>query len=131
MIFFSRFELKDFFQMRYTHRDMPRMFQVPFGTWFLPISGSLLCILLLVNTSQPTAFRFLVWTGIGQIIYFSYGFRHSKGRLSSRKQSVNSISNVSFSMRDVAINVIESKSQNNSVNEINDAVLEEITVQYF
>ncbi|CAF0883601.1 unnamed protein product [Rotaria sp. Silwood1] len=73
--------------MRYTHRDISRTFQVPFGSWLIPIIGSLLCILLMKGITQPTGYRFLVWTAIGQIIYFSYGFWHSKQRKSIRSKS--------------------------------------------
>ncbi|CAF1206681.1 unnamed protein product [Rotaria sordida] len=66
--------------MRYTHRDMQRVFQVPLGPWLIPIVGSLLCILLMKGITKATGFRFLVWTALGQIIYFSYGFWHSKQR---------------------------------------------------
>ncbi|CAF1435935.1 unnamed protein product [Rotaria sp. Silwood1] len=66
--------------MRYTHRDIQRVFQVPFGSWLFPTIGSLLCILLMTGISKATGFRFLVWTAFGQIIYFGYGFWHSKQR---------------------------------------------------
>lgn len=70
--------------MRYREKDMQRTFRVPFGAWLIPISGSLLCILLLIGTSAATGCRFLVWTALGQIIYFSYGFWHSKQRDSTK-----------------------------------------------
>ncbi|CAF4477903.1 unnamed protein product [Rotaria sp. Silwood2] len=66
--------------MRYSHRDMPRTFEVPFGSWLIPTIGSLLCILLMKSVTKTTGYRFLVWTALGQIIYFSYGFWHSKRR---------------------------------------------------
>ncbi|CAF2982145.1 unnamed protein product [Rotaria sp. Silwood2] len=66
--------------MRYTHRDMQRSFQVPFGSWLIPTIGTLLCILLMKGITKATGFRFLVWTALGQIIYFSYGFWHSQQR---------------------------------------------------
>ncbi|CAF4096831.1 unnamed protein product, partial [Rotaria sordida] len=66
--------------MRYTHRDIARPFEVPFGSWLIPSVGSLLCILLMKGITKTTGFRFLVWTALGQIIYFSYGFWHSKQR---------------------------------------------------
>ncbi|CAF2410478.1 unnamed protein product [Rotaria sp. Silwood2] len=66
--------------MRYTHRDMQRTFEVPFGSWLIPTIGSLLCILLMKGVTKTTCYRFLVWTALGQIIYFSYGFWHSKRR---------------------------------------------------
>jgi hypothetical protein len=59
---------------------MPRVYRVPFGRWLIPISGILSCLLLMKGLSKGTVYRFVVWTIIGQIIYFSYGFRHSKHR---------------------------------------------------
>ncbi|CAF4513457.1 unnamed protein product [Rotaria sp. Silwood1] len=73
--------------MRYTHKDMQRVFRVPFGSWLIPIIGSLLCILLMKGITKPTCYRFLVWTAIGQIIYFSYGFRNSQRRRLRRNES--------------------------------------------
>jgi amino acid transporter len=64
--------------MYFTHEDIPRSFRVPFGPWLVPIVGILLCILLLINTTGGTAIRFAIWMAIGHIIYFSYGFWHSK-----------------------------------------------------
>lgn len=117
--------------MRYTHRDMPRVFRVPFGSWFLPIVGSLLCILLMINTSKATAYRFLVWTAIGQIIYFCYGFRHSIGRPSATQQEhANSPEEVRHSMKDVAINRRSVKVQPDVIEVISNAPDDEIIVMY-
>ncbi|CAF1393625.1 unnamed protein product [Rotaria sordida] len=77
--------------MRYTHGDMQRIFQVPFGSWLIPTIGSSLCILLMRGITKPTVFRFLVWTALGQIIYFSYGFWHSKQRKSIKSASISSV----------------------------------------
>ncbi|CAF1346963.1 unnamed protein product [Rotaria sordida] len=74
--------------MRYTHRGMQRIFQVPFGSWLIPTVGSLLCILLMKCITKATGFRFLVWTALGQIIYFSYGFWHSKQRILRKSKPV-------------------------------------------
>jgi APA family basic amino acid/polyamine antiporter len=73
--------------MYFTHEDMPRSFRVPFGPWLVPILGILLCILLLINTTGGTAIRFVIWLAIGHIIYFSYGFWHSKARSWKRQDS--------------------------------------------
>ncbi|CAF4707313.1 unnamed protein product, partial [Rotaria sp. Silwood2] len=35
---------------------------------------------LMKGITKATGFRFLVWTALGQIIYFSYGFWHSQQR---------------------------------------------------
>jgi amino acid transporter len=77
--------------MRYTHGDIPRPFRVPFGAWLIPISGILLCILLLINTTGGTGIRFGAWMAIGHIIYFSYSFWHSKGHLDRRQGSFASV----------------------------------------
>ncbi|CAF2603742.1 unnamed protein product [Rotaria sp. Silwood2] len=73
--------------MRYTHRNIPRTFEVPFGSWLIPTTGSLLCILLMKGITKATGYRFLAWTVLGQIIYFSYGFWHSKQRKLIRNES--------------------------------------------
>jgi len=77
--------------MHYTHDDMPRSFRVPLGPWLIPLVGILLCILLLTGTTKGTAIRFGIWMGIGHIVYFSYGFWHSKARLQKRQRSFISI----------------------------------------
>ncbi|CAF0958515.1 unnamed protein product [Rotaria sordida] len=76
--------------MRYTHKHIPRIFKVPFGSWLIPTIGSLLCILLMKGITKGTGFRFLVWTALGQIIYFSYGFWYSKGRKLIKSASITS-----------------------------------------
>jgi len=44
-----------------------------------PIIGTLLCLLLFASVEDPasTYLRFFIWMGIGSIIYFAYGRRHS------------------------------------------------------
>ena len=44
-----------------------------------PIIGTLLCLLLFASVEDPasTYLRFFIWMGIGLIIYFAYGRRHS------------------------------------------------------
>lgn len=66
--------------MRFTHKDVPRGFRVPLGPWVMPPIGALLCLLLMATSSKETGIRLVVWMGIGQVIYFSYGYWHSKLR---------------------------------------------------
>ena len=40
--------------------------------------------------TKTTGYRFLVWTALGQIIYFSYGFWHSKQRKLRKSASIAS-----------------------------------------
>jgi amino acid transporter len=76
--------------MHYTHKEIPGAFRVPFRPWLVPILGILLCILLLINTTGGTAIRFAIWLGIGHIIYFSYGYWHSKRDLGSEDRGHSS-----------------------------------------
>jgi hypothetical protein len=101
--------------MSYTHRDnVQRTFRVPFGPWLIPTVGGLLCIVMMAGTSPGTGIRFLVWTGIGQIVYFAYGYRHSKKRKMERDESMISetvlVSTIGGSMMELAHKESESES---------------------
>ena len=87
--------------MRYTHSDMQRKFKVPCGIWLIPTTGALLCILLLIPISKETYYYFLVWTAIGQIIYFSYGFWYSNKRRTQKTEPVNSTSETVATVEDI------------------------------
>ncbi|CAM4840840.1 unnamed protein product [Rotaria magnacalcarata] len=77
--------------MRFTHKDMPRGFEVPCGRWLIPTIGSLLCMLLMKGVPGMAVYIFLVWTGLGQIFYFSYGYWHSQRRRLRKNQERNSM----------------------------------------
>ncbi|WIH06563.1 amino acid permease [Xanthomonas translucens pv. graminis] len=65
--------------LRRTQPDLPRPFRIPFA-WPICIAGMLSCLALL---SAMTAHNWLLmggWTGLGLLIYFGYGFRHSRLR---------------------------------------------------
>ena len=65
--------------LRRTKPDMERGYRVPFVPWF-PIIGILLCVYLAADLELDTWLRFLVWMGLGLLIYFVYGYRHSRLR---------------------------------------------------
>ncbi len=44
----------------------------------IPLMGLSSCLYLLTGMSHNNWFWFLVWFAIGMVIYFSYGFKHSK-----------------------------------------------------
>ncbi len=105
--------------MRRTHKDMDRPFEVPCGSWLLPTVGSLLCILLMAGVTKETGIRFLVLTGIGQVVYFSYGFRHSKRRKQGRdrESSLKSTQDLLPTVEAIAMEYMNNKSEPDLTNE--------------
>jgi len=105
--------------MRRTHKDMDRPFQVPCGSWLLPTVGSLLCILLMAGVTKETGIRYLVLTGIGQVVYFSYGFRHSKRRKQGRdrESSLKSTQDLLPTVEAIAMEYMDDKSEPDLTNE--------------
>ena len=69
--------------LRYTRPDIPRPFKVP-APWFVCISGAAVCTLMMISLPKDTWARLLVWTALGFLIYFFYGFRHSALRKQGR-----------------------------------------------
>lgn len=63
--------------LRRTRGDLDRPFRVP-GVPLVPILSIATCVWLMLNLSVETWLRFLVWLGIGFIIYFTYGYRRSR-----------------------------------------------------
>jgi APA family basic amino acid/polyamine antiporter len=65
--------------LRRTDSTRPRPFRVPFVPVF-PILGVVLCLALMLSLPVMTWIRFVVWLGIGLVIYFLYSLQHSKLR---------------------------------------------------
>ena len=63
--------------LRKRRPDLERSFKVPFNPW-LPILAALVCVYLALNLSIETWLRFVVWMVLGFVIYFAYGYRHSR-----------------------------------------------------
>ncbi len=63
--------------LRYTKPDLPRPFRTPFCP-FVPLLGAASCIYLMTNLSKLAWIRFMVWMAIGTVVYFCYGYSHSK-----------------------------------------------------
>jgi APA family basic amino acid/polyamine antiporter len=57
----------------------------------VPILAVIACVFLMLNLGTLTWWRFLVWMAIGLVVYFLYGYRHSRlatqreGRPASRR----------------------------------------------
>lgn len=62
---------------RYTMKDVPRGFKVPFVP-YIPILGVLVCLALMAFLPFDTWIRLLVWLLIGLDIYDNYGVKKSK-----------------------------------------------------
>ena len=67
--------------LRKSQPDLPRPFKNPF-TPLVPALGMLFCGALMAFLPQQTWTRFLLWLGLGVVIYFVYSMKHSKLRKS-------------------------------------------------
>jgi APA family basic amino acid/polyamine antiporter len=65
--------------LRYTDPDRPRPFRCPLSPWF-PIAGIILCLMLMLSLPGENWLRLIVWLCVGLVIYFSYGYWHSRLR---------------------------------------------------
>ena len=63
--------------LRYKQPDLPRGFRTPWVP-VIPLIGIGFSIWLLSHLPWPTWERFLLWMGLGLLVYFGYGMRHSK-----------------------------------------------------
>ncbi len=72
--------------LRRTQPDLPRAFTTPWVP-VVPIAAVLLCLFVMGFLTIGTWLRFLVWMGLGIVIYFAYSRSHSRlGRdLASRE----------------------------------------------
>jgi APA family basic amino acid/polyamine antiporter len=62
--------------MRRTHPDAERPFRAPLVP-LVPILGIVTCLILMFSLPAHNWFRLLIWLGLGFLIYFLYGRRHS------------------------------------------------------
>ena len=65
--------------LRRTNPDAPRPFRAPLVP-LVPILAILSCGYLMAELPWPTWERFFIWLALGLVVYFAYGFRHSKLR---------------------------------------------------
>jgi len=62
--------------MRKTNPDLPRPFRTPLVP-LVPILGIVVCLAMMFGLGWSNWLRLIVWLGIGLVIYFGYGRRHS------------------------------------------------------
>ncbi|HEU5249969.1 MAG TPA: amino acid permease, partial [Thermoanaerobaculia bacterium] len=66
--------------LRFKDPRRERPFRVPGGPVLLPVFG-IVCSLGLIYYLPPSSWwRFIGWLGVGAVIYFLYGYRHSRLR---------------------------------------------------
>ncbi|MGY6214921.1 amino acid permease [Methylolobus aquaticus] len=65
--------------LRITQPEMKRPFRTPINPVF-PLLGAAMCLALMGFLPTLTWVRFVVWLGIGLLIYFGYSYRHSRLR---------------------------------------------------
>ncbi|HEY1912363.1 MAG TPA: amino acid permease [Vicinamibacterales bacterium] len=65
--------------LRYKEPDRPRPFRVPF-VWPVCVLSALGCVFIMYGLPRAAWERFGIWLVIGLVLYFTYGFTHSKLR---------------------------------------------------
>ncbi|HSZ75637.1 MAG TPA: amino acid permease [Rhizomicrobium sp.] len=62
--------------LRRSAPNAPRPFRTPWA-WFVAPAGVVSCALMMFSLSNGTWIRLVVWTIIGIVIYYAYGYRHA------------------------------------------------------
>lgn len=63
--------------LRHTHPSLPRAFKTPFSP-LIPLLGVISCLYLMMHLQSMTWVAFVIWNGIGLLIYFGYSYHHSR-----------------------------------------------------
>jgi len=72
--------------LRYTEPDRPRPFRVPL-VWPVCLLSAAGCVFIMYGLPRTAWERFGIWLVIGLLLYFTYGFSHSKLRAAARHAS--------------------------------------------
>jgi len=65
--------------LRYKEPDRPRPFKVPF-VWVVCVLSALGCVYIMLGLPRSAWERFGIWLVLGLVLYFTYGFSHSRLR---------------------------------------------------
>jgi basic amino acid/polyamine antiporter, APA family len=65
--------------LRIREPNRPRPFRVP-GSPYTPILAAASCLFLMAQLPAVTWMRFGIWLAVGTVVYFTYGYRHSRLR---------------------------------------------------
>lgn len=63
--------------LRYKRPDLPRPFRTPLVPW-VPLGGVACCLAEMVGLPWQTWERLIIWLAAGLVIYFAYGYHHSR-----------------------------------------------------
>ena len=63
--------------LRRRRPDLERSFRTP-AIYVVSTLSVLLCVYLMLNLTGGTWVRFVVWMAIGLVVYFTYGYKHSR-----------------------------------------------------
>jgi APA family basic amino acid/polyamine antiporter len=69
--------------LRRTDPDRPRPFRVP-ALPLVSLAGAAACVYVMLGLPRHAWERFGIWLALGLVIYFAYGFSHSRLRVSRR-----------------------------------------------
>ena len=65
--------------LRYHDPGRPRPFRVP-AVWAVSLAGASACLHVMAGLPRHAWERFGIWLAPGLLVYFAYGYRHSKLR---------------------------------------------------
>jgi APA family basic amino acid/polyamine antiporter len=65
--------------LRVVEPDRQRPFKVPF-VWVVAPAGAAACLFIMIGLPYQAWERFAIWLGIGLLLYYAYGYSHSKLR---------------------------------------------------
>jgi APA family basic amino acid/polyamine antiporter len=74
--------------LRRTQPDLRRAFRTPLVP-IVPILAVLACLYLMVSLPVGTWIRFVVWMGLGILVYFAYSRSHSRLGRTQRDEEAN------------------------------------------
>ena len=63
--------------LRRTQPDLPRAFKTPLVP-YVPIAAAVICLFVMGFLTIGTWLRFLIWMGLGLVVYFAYSRSHSR-----------------------------------------------------
>jgi APA family basic amino acid/polyamine antiporter len=73
--------------LRFREPNRERPFKVPFGPFVFPLLGVICCVAVIYYLPHPSWWRFVGWLAIGIVVYFLYGFRHSRLRKNESREA--------------------------------------------